>query len=463
MIQAMRIQTLKKRDKKGGDYVLYWMQASQRAECNHTLEYSAQMANDLRKPLVVFFGITDAYPEANERHYAFMLEGLIETQSALEKRGIRMVVRYVSPEKGIGELAERACLVVVDRGYTRIQRKWRTQTAARLECPFIQVEGDVIVPVEETSVKEEYSAATLRSKIRKKIDEYLILPIKCQVKCDSLGLRFENFDIGNVETALSSLNINRSVKRCPGRKGGTSTAKGLLDRFIERRLAHYAEHKNDPTLEGTSELSPYLHFGQISPLYIAKRIMKRSGPGTESFLEELIVRRELSVNFVYYNHTYDRIQSLPDWCRTTLKEHERDQREYLYSLEEFEQAATHDPYWNAAQKEMMHTGRMHGYMRMYWGKKIIEWTEKPDEAFRIALFLNNKYELDGRDPSGYAGVAWCFGKHDRPWKERPVFGKIRFMNDRGLCRKFDADGYVKKIEKSLFPCTSRDPEASPSP
>jgi len=180
-------------------------------------------------------------------------------------------------------------------------------------------------------------------------------------------------------------------------------------------------------------------------LEVALRIKKMSSPGGESFLEELIIRRELSMNFVTFNPFYDRLRSLPHWALATLKEHEKDAREYLYSRQEFEEARTHDPYWNAAQREMALTGKMHGYMRMYWGKKILEWSSTPMEAFQTALELNNRFELDGRDPNGFTGVAWCFGKHDRAWAERPVFGKVRYMNANGLRRKFDADLYVRNI------------------
>jgi deoxyribodipyrimidine photo-lyase len=193
-------------------------------------------------------------------------------------------------------------------------------------------------------------------------------------------------------------------------------------------------------------MSPYLHFGQISPLFIALEVLRHSDSAKNAYLEELIVRRELSYNFIFYNRDYDKFAALPPWTERTLNYHARDKREYVYSLEQFEKAQTHDPYWNAAQKEMVLTGKMHGYMRMYWGKKILEWTQNPRTGFRIALYLNNKHELDGRDPNGFAGVAWCFGKHDRAWAERPVFGKIRYMNAAGLKRKFDADAYVKRVE-----------------
>jgi deoxyribodipyrimidine photo-lyase len=193
-------------------------------------------------------------------------------------------------------------------------------------------------------------------------------------------------------------------------------------------------------------LSPYLHFGQISPLFIALEALKKDpGPGLDSFLEELIVRRELSHNFVHFNASYDQYEGLANWARTTLELHADDARDFVYSLEEFEQGQTHDPYWNAAQLELIHTGSMHGYMRMYWGKKILEWTEHPQQGFDVALFLNNKYQLDGRDPNGFAGVAWCFGQHDRAWGERQVFGKVRYMNANGLRRKFRIDAYVEKV------------------
>jgi deoxyribodipyrimidine photo-lyase len=209
--------------------------------------------------------------------------------------------------------------------------------------------------------------------------------------------------------------------------------------------------RNDPTLDYLSHLSPYLHFGQISPLYIALKVIDTDSRGKEAFLEELIVRRELSMNFVFYNEKYDSFEAVPEWAKKTLKAHQKNKRQYTYSLEELETAQTHDAYWNAAQREMVGRGKMHGYMRMYWGKKIIEWSKTPEKAFQIALYLNNKYELDGRDPNGFTGVAWCFGKHDRPWGERPIFGNVRYMNDKGLKRKFDADRYVRmmsRIEKN---------------
>jgi deoxyribodipyrimidine photo-lyase len=447
MIQPQRIKLLNAREPRDGKYLLYWMQASQRAEYNHALEYSILQANKLRQPVVVFFGLTDRFPEANERHYFFMLEGLREVQSSLKQRGILMIIRHRSPEKGVVELSKNASLIVVDRGYLRIQRKWRRYAAEHVGCPLVQVESDVVVPVEESSPKEEYTAATFRPKIGSKLKAYLTPLKKNKPRVGSLNMRLDTLDIGDTDKVLSGLRIDRRVTRVTSFRGGTSEAKRHFESFLKKKLRHFESLRNDPTVDYLSNLGPYLHFGQISPLYPALKVLRAKSAGKEAFLEELLVRRELSMNFVFYNGSYDSYDGLPQWAKRTLGEHKKDRREYVYTLQELEDAETHDPYWNAAQQEMRIKGKMHGYMRMYWGKKILEWTRTPEEAFRMAIFLNNKYELDGRDPNGFTGVAWCFGKHDRPWKERRIFGKVRYMNADGLRRKFDADLYVRNIEK----------------
>ena len=448
MIQNERIKALNKKEIKKGRYVLYWMQASQRAEYNHALEHAVLKANELHQPLVVFFGITDRFPEANERHYAFMLEGLRDVKEALRSRGIQMVIQHTSPERGVIQLAKKASLVVVDRGYLKIQRQWRNEAASRMACPLIQVESDVIVPVEEASPKEEYAAATLRSKIHKKLGRFVIPMKEFDPLIDSLSLDFESFEIDDLQKTLSRIRVGRSVKTLTRFHGGTQEAKKRLQVFLRDKLDRFAELRNDPTVDYLSQMSPYLHFGQISPLYIALKVRETDSPGKEAYLEELIVRRELSMNFVFYNERYDSFEgAIPHWAKKTLKAHQKDRRPYPYIPDELEMAKTHDPYWNAAQKEMVATGKMHGYMRMYWGKKILEWSKTPEEAFRVALYLNNKYELDGRDLNGFTGVAWCFGKHDRPWGERDVFGNVRYMNDAGLRRKFDADHYARLMSR----------------
>ncbi len=447
MIEKERIKALNKKEVKRGAYVLYWMQASQRTEYNHALEYAILRANELRQSVIVFSGITDHFPEANERHYTFMIEGLREVKRNLKKRGIQIVILHKSPELGAVQLSQRASLVVVDRGYLKIQKQWRKYAANEMDCPLIQIESDVIVPVEEASPKEEYTAATIRSKIHKKLNHFLVPLKQSDPTVGSLSFDFDSFDISDVSKTVSKLHIDRSVKKVNMFQGGTEDALRHLEIFLEGKLDRFPELRNDPTLDYLSHMSPYLHFGQISPLFIALKVKETKSPGMEAFLEELIIRRELSMNFVFYNESYDSYEAIPEWARKSLRSHQKDKRKYLYHLEELEQAKTHDPFWNAAQREMVVKGKMHGYMRMYWGKKIIEWSKTPEEGFRAALYLNNKYELDGRDPNGFTGIAWCFGKHDRPWGERPIFGNVRYMNDKGLKRKFDVGEYVKMMNK----------------
>jgi deoxyribodipyrimidine photo-lyase len=448
MIHNERISYLNEKPARQGNYVLYWMQQSQRAEYNHALEYAIMRANELALPLLVYFGVTPSFPEANERHYRFMLEGLRDTAELLLRRGIAMAVQACSPEKGAVRLARDAALAVTDRGYLRIQRQWRASAASAMKCPLIQVESDAIVPIESASPKEEYTAGTFRPKIMAHLPFYLKPVRHGTPRVDSAAIDCESLDLDDIDAIIRKTGIDRSVAPVRWLRGGTREAKRLLRRFIAARLDSVPEERNDPSKECVSHLGPYLHFGQISPLYIALEVLKTKSPGRDIFLEELIVRRELSLNFVYYNERYDSFQCLPGWARQTLKKHGRDRRDYLYDPADLEHARTHDRYWNAAQRELLLRGKIHGYMRMYWGKKILEWTASPEEAYAMALFLNNKYSLDGRDPNGFAGVAWCFGKHDRAWGERRVFGKIRYMNDRGLERKFDMERYVALVDSA---------------
>ncbi|MBM3296884.1 MAG: deoxyribodipyrimidine photolyase [Candidatus Aminicenantes bacterium] len=456
MIHRDRVQLLSRGAPRKGDYVLYWMQASPRVECNHALEFAVRQANERRVPLLVFFGLTPRFPEAAARAYHFLLEGLRDVERGLRERRIGFVVRRVEPDRGAAAFARRAGLLVTDRAYTRLERAWRDRVAGRAACPVVQVETNVVVPVEAVSEKEEYAAATLRPKLARLLGDFLVPLRATEVKRPFRSRDFDSLDLSDPARVAGSLPVDKRVGRSPLFAGGESEARRRLDRFIRRGLDGYDRNRNDPGLEGTSRLSPYLHFGHIAPLAVALRVRKAAGggPAAEAFLEELIVRRELSMNFVLHNGRYDAYEGLPAWCRKTLSAHGRDRRPYLYSARDLEHARTHDPYWNAAQTQMVRGGWMHGYMRMYWGKKILEWSRTPGEAFRTALALNNRYELDGRDPNGFAGVAWCFGKHDRPWGERPVFGMIRYMNEAGLKRKFDADSYVKTVARQ-FPAEIR--------
>ena len=487
MIHQERLRLLNDRPAAArARFVLYWMQAAQRVRDNHALTYAVRRANELGLPLVVCFGLTGGFPEANRRHYTFLLQGLAEVEKALAAAGVRFVLTRRPPPVAALDLAPGAAEIVTDRGYLRIQKEWRDAVARAAPCPVIQVETEVVVPVEAVSSKEEYAAATLRRKITPLLEAYLQplaatvpersslgtdldlagapergggkdldLPERLPEQEDGLPPESPIADRGRrnvgdpwIEYLLSSMDIDRSVPPVSRFRGGESEARKLLSSFIQNRLRSYREAHNDPAGPGASHLSPYLHFGQISPLTIALAVIKMRGVPQEekdAFLEELIVRRELSMNFVHYRLDYDRYESLPDWAMATLSRHGGDERPYRYRPDELEGARTHDPYWNAAQREMVITGKMSNYMRMYWGKKILEWSASPREAFHVALHLNNKYALDGRDPNSFAGVAWCFGKHDRPWGERPIFGTVRYMNAAGLRRKFDMKAYLHKI------------------
>lgn len=433
-----------------GEYVLYWMNVDQRVEDNPALTWALGKANEKELPLVVGFNLWERYPEANERHFAFLLEGLAETARVLESMGIAFVVLRAPMPVGIQRLAQRARLVVCDRGYLPMQRQWRRQVVENAPCPVAEVEGHVVVPVQTAYPKEAYSAAVLRPRIQAVLslflsDEDPLPPLRAapfRGDLDELAGEFERLDPREGTRLLERLDLDRSVGPTAFR-GGTSEARRRFETWLERDLDRYEEDRNDPNAAAQSGMSPYLHFGQISARRLARLALERGGPGAAAFVEELVVRRELSMNFVWYNPRFDRYEALPDWCLRTLEAHRRDRREYVYGLEEWERAQTHDPAWNACQTEMVRTGKMHGYMRMYWGKKLLEWSPTPELAWQWALYLNNKYELDGRDPNGYAGVAWCFGKHDRPWTERAIYGTIRYMNDNGLKRKFDLGRYLR--------------------
>jgi deoxyribodipyrimidine photo-lyase len=450
LIQSSRIQLLNDRKPKNGAYVLYWMQQSQRAEFNHALEYAVQEANRLGQGVLVGFGLTDVYPEANLRHYTFMLEGLKETRASLAEQGIKMVIQQGSPADVALILGQKASLIVCDRGYLSHQKAWRTQVACSASCSVVQVESDVVVPLEVVSNKAEYAARTIRPKIHRQLDDYLV-PFKPSfVKKSSLGLNIKSLDLTDINPILKQLSLDGRVGPLTQFfKGGPSQAKVRLDDFLKNRFRYYIENRNQPQTDDISHMSPYLHFGQISPLFVAlqiKKLAKRYAEAQAAYLEELIVRRELAMNFVNYTPKYDLFTCLPQWARTTLKQHQKDPRDYVYTRKQLEDAQTHDEYWNAAMREMKITGFMHNYMRMYWGKKILEWSRTPEQAFRTTLAINNKYFLDGRDANSYAGVAWVFGVHDRAWFERPIFGKIRYMAASGLERKCDIQGYLRKVE-----------------
>lgn len=451
MIESERVRYLNESPiDEDGRYVLYWMQQSQREAHNPSLEYAIRRGNELGRPVLCGFGLCADYPDANLRHFTFMLEGLKETAAALARRGIKLVGRVGSPPQVIAELARDAALVVCDRGYLRHQRSWRDELAGSCDVTVVEVEGDVVVPVETASDKQEWAARTIRGKINRHRDDFVRALRRNRPEKSSLPLHVSSeIDFGSPSAVLDDLDVDRSVAATSRFGAGTQAARRALARFLRHDLDGYADARNDPAKPQASRLSPYLHFGQISPVEITLKT-GRAGSGTaddkEAFLEELIVRRELAVNFVYYCADYDKYRCLPDWALRTLEEHRDDARPATYTRQQLEDAETHDAYWNAAMQEMLKTGYMHNYMRMYWGKKVIEWTNTPEYAYSTILYLNNKYFLDGRDPNSYAGVAWLFGLHDRAWAERDVFGKVRYMSASGLESKFDIDAYVQWVD-----------------
>jgi deoxyribodipyrimidine photo-lyase len=439
-----------------GKYVAYWMQTSQRVDYNHSLEYAVMRANHLKKPLVILFNLMDDYPEANYRHYFFMLEGLREVRDKLKSRKIEFHLLYGNMVENILEISKDAVLLICDKGYLCQEKKWRREISKKAGCEIIEVESNLIVPIEAVSNKEEYSARTIRNKINRIVDNYLYDFQKEKYELSSSKEVFSSkLDItdklGNIEKLADSLKINKDVGRTPYFKGGSKEGKKRLRVFIEDKLEDYSEKSSNPGEDFVSKLSPYLHFGNISPIEIVQEVLRgkniQNKESVDSFLEELIVRRELAFNFIYFNDKYNEFEGISyPWAYDSLEKHSKDLREYLYTLDELEIGDTHDEYWNAAQKEMVKTGFMQGYMRMYWCKKILEWSLTPKVAYEKTIYLNNKYLLDGRDPNSYAGVAWCFGKHDRAWKERAIFGKVRYMNYNGLKRKFNMDKYLERIE-----------------
>lgn len=431
-----------------GSYILYWMQQSQRAVYNHALEFAVAEANARRLPVMVVFGLTGKYPEANLRHYAFMMEGLEDTQRTLRERGIPLHIEIGSPQKVALKAASGAALLVCDKGYLHHQIQWRRSVASKAPCPVAEVESDAVVPVAYASAKAEYAARTLRPKLHRQWAQFLkpLKPVKLLVSDPDLA------PPNDLSKLLDRLNLGNKVPPVSAfLKGGHSEARRKFRSFVKNRLPSYAKQRNRPDLDAGSMMSPYLHFGHISPLEMALSINRSKAPDEDknAFLEELIVRRELAFNHVFYRKDYDNYRCLPNWARKTLEEHSNDLRDPLYTVATLESARTHDPYWNAAMNEMKYTGYMHNYMRMYWGKKILQWRPDPQDAFRILLALNNKYFIDGRDANSYAGVAWIFGLHDQAWKERPIFGKVRYMARSGLDRKFDMQGYIEKVENRI--------------
>lgn len=457
MIEPERIRNLNLgQPARPAAYILYWMQAAQRTEDNHALWYAASEADRLGLPLLVLFVLGD-FPDAKAIHFRWMLESLEQTSDRLLDAGIAFRIMKGDPAVVVAKASSKAALVVCDASPHRWARSARVRFTAEVSVPVVEVDSDSIVPVRIASTKQEWAARTIRSKISASLGVYLApsrLSLRAPRKtAKDLGLSndhklFRTYDpSGYTGPVLAGRKDPVLPADRDGKAGfppsGTKAAETRLKEFMDKGLDTYEKDRNDPNLAGTSGLSPYLHFGQLSPIEVAREARSHGGPGLPAFLEQLAVRRELCRNYAYYRpDDYDAWSAVPLWAARTLLEHTTDTRDYLYSASDFEAATTHDPYWNAAQNQLLRTGSIHNYMRMYWGKMILAWSRSPQEAFNTALDLNDRLALDGRDPNGWAGVAWCFGLHDRPWPQRAIFGTVRSMSAAGLKRKFDVDAYA---------------------
>ena len=444
-VAPQRVHLLKEGKDTGGP-VIYWMTREQRVADNWALLLAQNIAVEHKRPLVVAFCLVPDYPGANIRHYGFMLKGLQEVEQKLQKLNIPFVLLQGNPPETLpGYLAKtKGAFLVTDFDPLRLKLSWQKAVVPSMEGSFYVVDGHNIVPCRHASPKQEYGAYTLRSKIKKMLPDFLgDFPALVSHPFGSKEDSAVPVEWQKTYNYVSDHSIPEVDWLIPGEAAAMERSR----RFVKEGLPDYNRKRNDPNLEGQSDLSPYLHFGHIAPQRLALLVneAKVHAEAKESILEELIVRRELADNFCYYNENYDRFEGFPDWAGKTLDAHRADKREYQYSRQTFEHGRTHDELWNAAQNQMVERGKMHGYMRMYWAKKILQWSADPEEAMATAIYLNDRYELDGRDPNGYAGIAWSIGGvHDRAWQERPVLGKVRYMNYAGCARKFDVKQYIAR-------------------
>ena len=434
-----------------GACIIYWMQRAQRAVDNPALDVAVEAANLLGKPVLVFFAPVPFYPHANLRHYSFLAQGIPDIAAGLKKRRISFVLRRF-PDHSLLRFCDevKPALVIGDENPMREPEAWRQKVSEKLKVPFWTVDADVIVP-SKLLEKAQYAAHIIRPRLQALLPQFLVPSANPAAKVpwkQSPGLDSAPPDITEGWT------LDRSVQAVAEWHGGSGEAARRLNDFVTHKLAGYGTQRNKPEIDHTSRLSPYLHFGHISPVTVALAVQNADAPkpDKEAFLNQIIVWRDLAVNLVRFNPNYDNFECGEPWAHRSLAQHASDVRPVLYTQDQLECAQTHDQLWNAAQMQMVHTAWMHNYVRMYWAKKILEWTSSPAEAFRVAVYLNDKYELDGRDPNGYAGIAWAIvGKFDRPWFDRPIFGQIRYMSGASTGKKFDSKKYIaQNLNPGLF-------------
>lgn len=431
-----------KNGRRGKGPVVYWLSRDQRVRDNWALLFAQQEALIHKRGIVVVFCLVPDFLGATSQHYAFLLQGLDIVSKELNSLNIDFIMFKDSPQTILPAFLRQidAHLLVADFDPLRIKKQWKTELLGKVATPIYEIDTHNIIPAWLVSDKKEYGAYTIRPKIHRLLDDFLTdiptaqpHPVRYTLPTD--------IPLHNHPSAATNHLPLADVQYSPGERVAWKKAK----RFLATGLQNYAGQLNNPCLQGQSGLSPYLHFGHLSAQRLAYEILQCPLPAetTAPFLEQLIVRRELSDNFCLYENNYDSFEGFPNWAQETLNQHRKDTREYIYSLDELEAAQSHDPLWNAAQSDLVRSAKLHGYLRMYWAKKILEWTPSPEAAMQYAITLNDRYSLDGRDPNGYAGIAWSIGGvHDRAWKERPVFGKIRYMNAAGCRRKFNTARYI---------------------
>lgn len=452
MVNKTRVVVVDETKSVGSGPVVYWMQRDHRVDDNWALLYAQEQAATRGVPLqVIFTSVPTCGPRATRRRYDFMRRGLMAVEERLRSLGIPFYVLSGNPNKTVPAFVTQHFVgeVVTDQNPLRRPRRWREEVAAALSVRFVVVDAHNIVPVWVASTKVEFSAYTLRPKLTARLPDYLTgFPDVARQVAIPLPPPVD------WEQAFAVATFDEQVPPVAWLESGEEAARQALGHFCTSTLAGYAARRNDPTRDGQSNLSPYLHFGHIAAQRVALSVTAAEAPAVDkaAFLEELIVRRELADNFCFYStERYDSLAAAHPWAQVTLREHAADKREAMYSLEEFTLGRTHDRLWNAMQQQLVTTGKLHGWCRMYWAKKILEWTPDVQTAIDTALLLNDRYSLDGNDPSGVAGVMWSIaGVHDRAWGERPVFGKIRYMNFAGAKRKFAVDAYVANWSPRLL-------------
>ncbi len=453
----------------GGKAVVYWMQRAERGWDNHALDTAILAGNALGLPVVVYFAGISNFPHANLRHYLFLNEGLRDVQADCAARNVTFILRNAPREDRLTLFREvGAALVIGDENPMRVPEQWRRDVAAGLAVPFWTVDADVIVP-SKLFPKAQFAAYTMRPRLWRLVPEYL--RAYENPRADHAWRRPKGFfaDDPALDMTAGWTELDRSVGRAPDLTGGAHAAQVRLQHFVAHLLPAYAHNRNHPDLDGTSVLSPYLHYGHISPITITLAIEaaverdRALRESADSFLDELVTWRELCINYVRYNPHYDDPECAEPWARQTVADHAADTRDPIYTPEQMERAETYDELWNAAQRQMVRRGWMHNFMRMYWAKKILEWSPDNATAMRTTIYLNDKYFVDGRDPSGYAGIAWAiYGKFDRPWFNRPIFGKIRYMSGKSTGSKFNAAAYMAQNPAQNEPSPAAAPKPAPA-